>query len=264
MQRVFGMACGYEDANDAARLAGDPVHKMLLGRDPVQGGDLASQPTLSRFENAVGPKDLYRLGEALAESVIERHARRLHGRAQRITIDLDPTDDPTHGVQQLALFNGYYDTWCYLPVVGFLTFNREVEQYLFTAVLRPGNAPASRGAWGILRRTLALVRRSFPKARIRVRLDGGFAHPLLLEFLDAQPDVEYVVAMAKNAVLKRQAKGAMRQAGRLSRQSQKTEHVYSEARYAAGTWSQRRRVILKAEVVREPGKIGRASCRERV
>ena len=253
-QRVFGMACGYEDANDVARLSSDPVHKMLLGRDPLQGQDLASQPTLSRFENSAGPKDLYRMGKALAESVIERHAQRLHGRAQRITIDLDPTDDPTHGAQQLALFNGYYDTWCYLPMVGFVTFNNEPEQYLFTAVLRSGKAPASQGALGILRRTLPLLRQRFRKARIRVRLDAGFANPQLLEFLDAQPDVEYVVAMAKNAVLKRQAKWAMRQARKLSRQSRKTEHVYGETRYAAQTWPHRRRMIIKAEVVREDGK----------
>jgi len=251
-QRVFGMACGYEDANDAARLAGDPVHKMLVGRDPM-GGDLASQPTLSRFENGVGSQDLYRMGKALAERVIERHARRLHGRARRITIDLDPSDDPTHGAQQLALFNGYYETWCYLPVLGFVTFNEEPEQYLFTAVLRPGNAPAARGALGILRRTVALLRRCFPKARIRVRLDGGFASPELLDFLD-QADVEYVVAMAKNAVLKGKAKQAMREARKLSRHSQKTEHVYGETCYAAGTWDHRRRVIIKAEVVREEGK----------
>jgi len=253
-QRVFGMACGYEDANDAARLSADPVHKMLLGRDPREGLDLASQPTLSRFENSARRKDLYRLGRALAECVIERHAQRLHGRARRITIDLDPTDDPTHGAQQLALFNGYYDTWCYLPMVGFITFNDESEQYLFAAVLRSGKAPASRGALGILRRTLPLLRERFRKARIRVRLDGGFANPELLEFLDAQPDVEYVVAMAKNAVLKRKAKPLMRHARKLSRQSRKTEHVYGEIRYAAQTWPQRRRMIIKAEVVREGGK----------
>ena len=106
-QRVYGIACGYPDANDADRLAKDPIHKLLLGRDPIEGTDLASQPTLSRFENAVDRKELYRLGEALADSVMERHARRLHGRARRVTIDLDPTDDPTHGHQQLALFNGH-------------------------------------------------------------------------------------------------------------------------------------------------------------
>src|SRR6202167_6708554 len=133
-QRIFGIACGYADANDAARLAEDPMHKMLVGRDPIKGDDLASQPTLSRFENAVDRKQLYRLGEALAECVIERHRRRLHGRARRITIDLDPTDDPTHGGQQLTFFNGHYDTWCYLPVIGFMSFNDEKEQCLFTAV----------------------------------------------------------------------------------------------------------------------------------
>ena len=253
-QRVYGIACGYPDANDADRLAKDPIHKLLLGRDPIEGTDLASQPTLSRFENAVDRKELYRLGEALADSVMERHARRLHGRARRVTIDLDPTDDPTHGHQQLALFNGHYDTWCYLPVLGFVSFNEEPEQYLFTAMLRPGNAPAPLGAVGILRRILQRIRRLFPGAKIRIRLDGGFAHPDLLDFLDAQPDVEYVVAMASNAVLKRRAKPAMRTARRRSRCSGKTEHVYAETRYAARTWSHRRRVIIKAEVVREPGK----------
>jgi hypothetical protein len=252
-QRVFGIACGYPDANDADRLAPDPVHKMLLGRDPIEGRDLASQPTLSRFENAAERQELYRLGEALTDVVIERHARRLHRRARRITIDLDPTDDPTHGAQQLALFNGHYDTWCYLPLLGFLSFNEEREQYLFTAVLRSGRAVASRGARGILRRVLEKLRRAFPGARIRIRLDGGFADPDLLDFLDAQPDVEYVVAMAKNAVLKRRAKRAMRQARRLSRRSGKTEHVYAETFYAARTWSHRRRVIIKAEVVRQAG-----------
>jgi hypothetical protein len=106
-QRVFSIACGYPDANDCARLAGDPIHKLLLDRDPVEGRDLASQPTLSRFENGVGVKELYRMGEALAVSVIRRHGQRLRRRAYRVTIDLDPTDDPTHGAQQLSFFNGH-------------------------------------------------------------------------------------------------------------------------------------------------------------
>ncbi|MGH9455354.1 MAG: IS1380 family transposase [Terriglobia bacterium] len=252
-QRIYGIACGYADANDAARLAEDPVHKMLVGRDPVEGADLASQPTLSRFENAPDRKQLYRMGEALAERVIERHRRRLHGRARRITLDLDPTDDPTHGAQQLSFFNGHYDTWCYLPVAGFVSFNDEKEQYLFTAVLRPGNAVASRGAIGILWRILKRVWEAFPKAHLRVRLDGGFADPLLLEFLDAM-GVEYVVAMAKNAVLSRLAEPEMKEARQLSEESGQTEHVYGEGRYAAQTWLSERRVIFKAEVVRPEGK----------
>ena len=92
-QRIYGLACGHPDANDADRLADDPIHKLLLGRDPVDGDALASQPTISRFENGVGPRELYAMGRDLAESVIERHRQRLHGRVRRITIDLDPTDD---------------------------------------------------------------------------------------------------------------------------------------------------------------------------
>ena len=106
-QRIFGIVCGHPDGNDADRLGDDPIHKLLLGRDPVTGDALASQPTVSRFENHVGSHALYAMGCELAASVIERHHRRRRGRARRITIDLDPTDDATHGAQQLTFFNGY-------------------------------------------------------------------------------------------------------------------------------------------------------------
>ena len=248
-QRVFSIACGYPDANDSARLSGDPIHKLLLDRDPIEGRDLASQPTLSRFENGVGVKELYRAGEFLADSVIRRHAKRLRHRTYRVTIDLDPTDDPTHGAQQLSFFNGHYDTWCYLPVMGFVSFNDEAEQYLCAAVLRHGNVTAAAGAVAILRRLVRMIRHHNPGVQIRVRLDGGFAHPAVLEFLDAQPKLEYVVAMAKNAVLKRVAETGMRRARQLSRRSGKTEHIYGEVRYQAGKWPRLRRVIIKAEVV---------------
>jgi hypothetical protein len=215
---------------------------------------MASQPTLSRFENAVGPRQLYGMGAALAESVIERHAKRLHHRARLVTIDLDPTDDPTHGAQQLSFFNSHYDNACYLPMMGFVTFNDEAEQYLCAAVLRPGNVTAAAGAVGILRRLMALIRGSFSKARIRVRLDGGFANPELLAFLDDEPGVEYVVAMAGNAVLNRKAEEDMQVARLLAGLTDRTEHVYGEARYAAGSWKHERRIIIKAEVVRAEGK----------
>ena len=253
-QRVFSIACGYPDANDSARLSGDPIHKLLLDRDPVEGRDLASQPTLSRFENGVGIKELYRLGEFLANSVIRRHAKRLRHRAYRVTLDLDPTDDPTHGAQQLSFFNGHYDAWCYLPVMGFVSFNDEAEQYLCAAVLRPGNVTAAVGAIAMLRRLVGMIRLHLPGVRIRVRLDGGFAHPAVLEFLDAQPKLEYVVAMAKNVVLKRVAETGMRRARQLSRYSEQTEHIYGEVRYAARKWPRLRRIIIKAEVVRATDK----------
>jgi hypothetical protein len=252
-QRVYAIACGYPDGNDAARLADDPVHKMLVERDPIDGDPLASQPTLSRFENAIRPRHLYRMGEALADAVIERQRGRRHGRARRIALELDPTDDPTHGGQQLAFFNGHYDTWCYLPVAAFVRFNDEPEQHLVAAVLRPGNATASLGALGILRRLIERLNNAFPKTPILVRLDGGFATPEILDYLDAQA-VAYVVAMAKNSVLTRHAEPLMKKTRRRSRVTGETEHLYGECRYAARSWPRRRRVIIKAEVVRHPGR----------
>jgi hypothetical protein len=250
-QRIMAIACGYEDANDAARLASDPVHKLLVGRDPIDGEDLASQPTLSRFENTPDRKQLFRMTEALADSVIARHRKRLHGRARRITIDLDPTDDPTHGHQQLTFFNAHYDTYCYLPAVAFLTFDEEPDQYLVAAVLRPGNASGSRGAVGILSRLIPRLGQAFPNAVIRVRLDGGFATPEVLDFLDCQPFLEYIVNMASNSVLDRLVEPAMRTARRLSKESGETEHIYGEFRYKTKkTWRYKRRILYKAEVVR--------------
>jgi Transposase DDE domain group 1 len=252
-QRVFGIACGYPDANDADRLADDPIQKLLLDRDPIAGTPLASQPTISRFENGVSRTALYQMGQALAIRVVDRHHRRLHGRARHITIDLDPTDDPTHGAQQLSFFNGHYDTWCYLPLLAFVTFNQEREQYLCAAILRPGNASASLGALGVLRRLVPLLRTAFPKARLRVRLDGGFACPAVFEFLELER-LDYVVAMGKNAVLDRAAAPAMIDARALHALSGQTAHVYTDSWYQARTWSQSRRVIIKAEVVQHPGR----------
>jgi hypothetical protein len=253
-QRIFGLACGYPDANDAGRFANDPIHKLLLGRHPIDGDALASQPTISRFENDAGAQALYAMGRELAASVIGRHQQRLHGRARTITIDLDPTDDPTHGEQQLSFFNGHYDSWCYLPLLAFVTFNDEAEQYLCAAILRPGNAPATRGARGTLIRLIDLLRQAFPKARFLVRLDGGFATPAILDRLDAEPRLDYVVAMAENAVLTRRAESAMGEARTQSEASGQTEHVYTETRYAARTWSHERRLVVKAEVVRLAGR----------
>jgi hypothetical protein len=253
-QRVYGIAAGYPDGNDTARLSGDPVFKMLLGRDPITGDRLASQPTLSRFENEVGRNDLVRIGTALFEAVVARHKRRLGRRVRRITLDLDPSADATHGAQQLSFFNGFYDTYCYLPMLGFLRFNDEREQYLFAAMLRPGNSPDKSGALAILRRIVPRLRAEFRKARIFVRLDAGFAAPEILEYLDEEPRVDYVVAIARNKVLLRKTSRLLARARRLSRESGESERVFGECRYRARSWSRERRVVCKAEVVRFPGR----------
>ncbi len=252
-QRVYGIACGYADGNDAARLGDDPVFKLLLDRDPLEGSTLASQPTLSRFESSVGPRELLRLSEALTDCVIERHRRRRKGSVKRITIDLDPTDDPTHGGQQLTFFNWFYDTWCYLPLAGFLSFDDEPDQYLFCYALRAGNALAKQGCLGILKRLLPRLRRAFPKAKIRIRLDAGFSGPELYEFFEAQ-HMQYVVCMSKNATLERFAEPMLKPIREAVAANRDHVPAYGEARYQARSWNRARRVIIRADVALHPGR----------
>ena len=259
-QRIYGIASGYPDCNDADSLANDPIQKLLLDRDPIEGQNLGSQPTLSRFENSVDSKDLFCMAESLADVVVEHHANRLEGRARRITIDLDPTEDPTHGAQQLSFFNGHYNSFCYLPMIGTLQFNEESEKYLFAAVLRPGNAHCSRGAIGILSRIIARLRAAFPKVRIRVRLDGGFSTPAILDYLENER-VEYLVGFAGNPALEAQIDPLMRAVRVLSSVSGHTATLFTDIRYQTRAWEKPRRMVVKAEVVRYPGRVARDNAR---
>ena len=259
-QRVFGIAAGYPDCNDADALADDPVQKLLLDRDPIDGQSLGSQPTLSRFENAPSSQELFLMADELADVVIERQRDRRGGKARRITIDMDPTDDPTHGAQQLSFFNGHYDGFCYLPMVGTLQFNDEPEKYMFTIVLRPGNAHCSRGAIGILKRVIAKLRVVFPETQIRVRLDGGFSSPAILDYLD-QEHVEYLVGFAGNPALEARVEPLMRAVRLLSATSGKTETLFADIKYQTKTWAKPRRLIVKAEVVRFPDRPARDNDR---
>lgn len=248
-QRIYGLASGYADANDAARLAHDPVFKLLLDRAPLDGPELSSQPTLSRFENSIGPRENYRLGAALAQTIINRHQRRRGRKVKCVTIDLDTTDDPTHGQQELTFFNRHYDSYCYLPLLAFVSFDDEPEQYLLTALLRPSNVSERHPVVaGLLARLVSLVRAAFPKALINLRLDGGFACPALFDYLDSVPRLEYVCGLAKNAVLERRAQPLLAQARKREKQGGKAR-VYGECRYRAQTWNWARRVVIKAEIV---------------
>lgn len=253
-ERVYAIACGYPDGADAARLRGDPVLKLACERRAIEGDPLASQPTLSRFENAPTPKDLLHMAYALTDTVIEDQKRRRRGRrVDRITIDMDPTDDPTYGEQQLTFFNAYYDTWCYLPMVTSIQFEEEAEQWLVAPLLRPGNASGTVGAITVLRRLLPRLRAAFPKARVLVRLDGAFATPEVFDWLEQQ-GLDYLVNMAKNTVLKPMAEPWMKGVRIEAKKSGKTEHVFGEVEYKAGKWDHARRVIVKAEVTMEEGK----------
>ena len=250
-QRVFGIACGYEDGVDANDLRHDPVQKLLLNRQPADGAELASQPTLSRFENSISDRDAVRLNTAVLDWVIARHKKRLgRKKVKTITIDLDSSVDETHGSQQGTLFNGFYGSHCYLPLLGFLQFNNEGEQFVFAGMLRPGNTDSRQGAVSILRRSLPKLRTAFPKARILVRLDGGFASPRVFDYLDNQQDVDFVAGIASNKVLAGMAEELMEKSRTASADSGNSEKHYGSSTYKAGTWSKSRRVVIKAEVTR--------------
>jgi hypothetical protein len=251
-QRVFAIALGYADQNDSARIAGDPLLKLLCGRSPSDAASLASQPTLSRFETARSGCELVALGRRLERFVIER-LRKTHRHARRITIDLDSTEDPTHGQQPFAFFNGYYDSWCYLPMLGFLSVDDEPTQHLFHARLRPGTARDARGTPTLLRRTVQALRKAFRKARILVRLDAGFAVPAVFEALD-ELRVEYLVAMPGNAVLQRAAAKPMRIVRELAEHFDGSLDICRETSYRSRGWLRHRRVIFKAEALVYPGR----------
>jgi hypothetical protein len=253
-QRVFAIAGGYPDGNDAARVGADPIFKEVCGRRALSGDDLASQPTLSRFENAASAREVVQMGRALEDHVLSQHQRRLKGKAKVITIDLDPTEDRTYGDQQSSLFNGFYESWCYLPQLGFLAFDDEAEQHLFHARLRPGTASGWRGVPHLLRRTVPKLRAAFPGVEIRVRLDSGFASPRVYDALE-RLKVKYVVSMPSNSRLKEFAEPLLVQARAAAAKSGKSAEVFGECSYAAREgWPHERRVVIKGEVVVHPGR----------
>jgi hypothetical protein len=201
----------------------------------------------------VTTRDLYRLGTSLAGTVLDFHQIRLAGAARLITIDVDATADPTHGQQQLAFFNAFYDTWCDLPLLATVAFNDERDQYLVAALLRPGTGAATRGVRGLLQRLVTELRARFRRTRLRVRLDAGFAHPKLLDWLDAE-GLEYVIGVPSNARLAKRVRRLRGQARMLARATGETIPRYGDTRYAAKKWSHRPRIIMKAEALRYPGR----------
>ena len=251
-QRSYSIALGYEDGIDANALAGDPMMKLAAGRDPEADPDLASQSTISRFENTPSARQIAEMGRGLEKFVIGRLARR-HRKAKVVTLDFDSTVDPTHGKQQLTFFNGFYDTYCYLPLLGFVSVDDEPEQHLFHARLRPGNARCYRSVIPTLRRTVAELRRKFPRARIQIRMDAGFYHPRVIDVLE-ELKVVYAVGMAKNATLKKLSGDWMTVSRTVAERNSETETLFGEGLYKARSWKHERRVVFKAEVLHYAGR----------
>lgn len=242
-QRVFQIACGYADQDDADALRGDPLLKLACGRLPVTGADLASQPTLSRLDNAAGARACYRLAAALGAVYLRERGRA--GPPRRVVLDLDGTDDPVHGRQEGSAYHGYFRQHQYFPL---LVFDGDTGQ-LVTAALRPGNAHGSGGAVAVLKRVVRAIRGRWPGVPVEVRADSGFAVPALYDFCEAE-GVAYTVGLVPNPRLAALAAPLLAEAARRRAAGDGAKvRLAGEAAYRAGSWARERRVVFKAEAL---------------
>ena len=252
-QRIYQIASGYADANDANHLRRDPLFKLGLERPPLDAQhDLASAPTFSRLEHQMDRKDLYRLTWALVDHFIASYPEP----PTAIVLDIDHSDDPTHGQQEFTFYNPYYKNHCYLPLFIF----EGTSHALVTAYLRPGTRPTGAENAMILVRLLSYLRHHWPYTHILVRGDSHFATPEVIDVIAQRRWTDFVFGLAGNAVLLRQAAPTLQAARRLHQQRVALAHahgqappassrLYDEFTYAAESWGRPWRVVLKAEVM---------------
>ncbi|HLG70647.1 MAG TPA: IS1380 family transposase, partial [Chloroflexota bacterium] len=244
-QRVFQISCGYADQDDADTLRRDPLLKLVCGRLPESGADLASQPTLSRLENAIDRRTCVRLAYALVAVYLAERERVAAGRPTRILLDVDTTDDPTHGQQEGTAYHGYYRQHMYHPL---LVFDGDTDQ-LLTAVLRPGNAHASWGAVAVLKRRVRLLRARWPGVVIELRADSGFAVPAVYDYCERE-GIAYTIGLVPNPRLEALAAPLLAEAQAQSAAAGGAKvRLAAETRYQAGSWATERRVVYKAETL---------------
>ncbi len=242
-QRVFQIACGYADQDDADTLRTDPLFKLACGRLPASEPDLASQPTLSRLENAVDRRAVEHLAATMADLYIRERGRA--GVPARVLLDLDGTDDPAHGAQEGVAYHGYYRRHMYHPL---LVFDGDTG-HLITAVLRPGNVHGSRFAVLVLRRLLRKLRAAWPDVPVELRADSGFAVPRLYAWGDANA-VDYTIGLIPNATLEARATPLLAEArARSEEQDGAKVRLAGATGYQAGSWPTPRRVVFKAEIL---------------
>jgi hypothetical protein len=238
-QRVLQIAAGYEDANDANTLRHDPIFKLLLGRLPDTGAPLASQPTLSRFENHVSRTELYRMARVLVEQFLASYARP----PQLIVLDFDDTEDPVHGEQEQARYDGYYGGYCFLPLHLYEGLSGRLITTIFKAKRFTGTQMLS-----VLKRLVKRLRQAWPDTLLIFRGDSHFAYPEVMQWIEAQADLSYITGLTSNAVLQTLARDAVEQAKRAYERDRGKITRFHSTRYQAGTWSHSRRVVIKVEV----------------
>lgn len=230
-QRVYMLMQGYEDANDVFHLQHDPLYKDILE------GDLASQPTISRFENSLDKHSIVELCYAW----IDRYVSSLKGRTD-ITIDIDATDDATYGKQQLSMFNGFYGQFMYNE----LFFHDGDTGQIIVPVLRPGNSHSNKWYVGILKRVIAKIYQTYPEITITIRADSGFSCSAFYDLADAY-NLKYAIGLATNAVLKTKTRRAEKAVEHLHLNQGKKHQHFISYQYRAKSWHREQQCFCKVE-----------------
>lgn len=247
-QRVFGIALGYEDINDHDGLRHDPMMAVLAGKLAARREDcapVAGKSTLNRLElSKLAPTRYHKISHnpvairaLLVDLFVEAHARA----PKQIILDLDATDDPLHGEQEGRFYHGYYDCYCYLPLYVFC------GRHLLAAKLRPANIDAAAGAVEEVARIVAHIRRRWPRVRILLRADSGFAREDLMAWCEAN-GVDFLLGLAQNTRLIAEIKTELEFVAAKSGRTGKMERRFKSFMWMTRrTWSRRRRIVAKAE-----------------
>lgn len=243
-QRVFQIACGYEDQNDSDSLREDPLLKMVCGSLPESGTNLASQPTICRLENSATRRCCHQIADLLFELYLRERGK--DGPPEKILLDFDATDDPTHGDQEGSYYHGYYRQHMYHPL---LVFDGE-SGHLLTALLRAGNTHASNSSVALLERIVTRLRERWPGVEIEIRADAGFAVPALYDYCEKE-NITYTIALITNARLVEMAEELLKEATEERERTAHKTRLFSEDLYAAGSWEKKRRVVYKAEAMEQ-------------
>jgi hypothetical protein len=236
-QRIYGVLADYEDQNDHDALRSDPVFKLIADRLP-DGPDLASQPTLSRFENAVSIADLWRLRDVMVDLFIQSFDEP----PRRVTLDVDPFDDPTHGQQQLTMFHGHYEQYQYLPIV----FTCAENDMVLLVGLRHGTCEAALGVDGDLRYLTARLRAVWPDVQIHVRGDSGLGAPKMHDVC-RELRLSYTFGIGVNPRLRALSDELANQALDACRRTGDVQRLFMLVDYQARSWAEPQPVVIKVE-----------------
>jgi hypothetical protein len=239
--RIFAICCGYEDADDLDTLRDDPGFRLALGKLPGSGAGLASQPTMSRWENAPTTRELARMMAAM----IGIYCASYPAEPKAVTLDIDDTCDVVHGYQQLSFWNGHYGERCFLPIHVYDTSTGRPVAML----LRTGKTPSGAEAAGHIRRLVRHIRRHWPTTHITIRGDGHYGRPEVMDLCEAN-GIDYVLGLPTNAVLR--ADGVIVTVADACATQRAVEQrpvlrLFAETRYAAKSWKHQRRVVARIE-----------------